>query len=157
MELMTSLIKISGSGIGVSTCLRAYKAIFLLVCKRSTYVGTCSQMCITHMGFAEVSLMFSCVSFCWYEGSSTYSWNVHICICVCLKWIVCVNLLRVCLFVHVCLFLFVYVCHICFSKKEYTPLVKTYTSSIPFSGRPCLDYPILQRDLAYLSYTFTCL
>ena len=32
-----------------------------------------------------------------------------------------------------------------FSKKEYTPLVKIYTSSIPFSGRACLDYPILHK------------
>ena len=30
-------------------------------------------------------------------------------------------------------------------EKDYTPLVKIYTSSIPFSGRPCLDYPILHK------------
>ena len=29
-----------------------------------------------------------------------------------------------------------------FPKKDYTPLVKIYTSSIPFSGRPCLDYSL---------------
>ena len=41
---------------------------------------------------------------------------------------------------HLFFFLFLF-----FSKKEYTPLVKIYTSSIPFSGRPSLDYPILHK------------
>ena len=32
---------------------------------------------------------------------------------------------------------------IVFSKKEYTPLVKLYMNTIPFSCRPCQDYPSL--------------
>ena len=42
-------------------------------------------------------------------------------------------------------FCVIYLLTIFFSKKEYTPLVKIYTNSIPFSGRPCLDYPILHK------------
>ena len=41
-----------------------------------------------------------------------------------------------------CMILFLF---FIFPKKDYTPLVKIYTSSIPCSGRPCLDYPILHK------------
>ena len=45
-----------------------------------------------------------------------------------------------------------------FSEKEYTPLIKIYRNSIPFSGRPCLDYPILhKRSCLFILHFHICL